>query len=144
MADMLYQGTVLGPPMWNLFFANARLAIVTAGFSELIFADDLNAFRVLERDCSDAAAFALIRHCQQQLHAWGAANRVTFDAGKESAHIPSHVGGEGLVQDTWSVLRSSAAHARSRAQLRRGLWLEASNAGAYESISHFGGTDTPA
>eukprot|EP00969_Alexandrium_andersonii_P217566 9610548-Alexandrium_andersonii.AAC.1 len=81
--------------MWNLFFANARLVIVTPGFSELIFADNLNAFRVLERDCSDTTSFGLIRHCQQQLHAWGAANRATFDVGKDSAHILSHVGGGG-------------------------------------------------
>eukprot|EP00969_Alexandrium_andersonii_P069574 3069317-Alexandrium_andersonii.AAC.1 len=84
---MVYQGTVCGPPLWNLFFADARAAIESTGFTEFIYADDLNAFRLLERDCSDDAAFALIRRCQNCLRRWGEANRVSFDPGKESAQI---------------------------------------------------------
>eukprot|EP00969_Alexandrium_andersonii_P173882 7686562-Alexandrium_andersonii.AAC.1 len=32
---MVYQGTVFGPSLWNLFFADARRAIHSSGFSEL-------------------------------------------------------------------------------------------------------------
>eukprot|EP00969_Alexandrium_andersonii_P368922 15473979-Alexandrium_andersonii.AAC.1 len=39
--------------------------------------------------------FGLTRRCQRRLHAWGAANRATFDAGEESARILSHSGGAG-------------------------------------------------
>eukprot|EP00969_Alexandrium_andersonii_P152989 6765445-Alexandrium_andersonii.AAC.1 len=95
MSEIVFQGTVLGPPLWNLFFADARRAIVASGFAELIDADDLNAFRVLDRDCSEAAAFDMIRHCQNRLHCWGAANRVTFDGGKESAHVLGHLNAAG-------------------------------------------------
>eukprot|EP00969_Alexandrium_andersonii_P025509 1114407-Alexandrium_andersonii.AAC.1 len=31
----------------------------------------------------------MIRDCQSRLHRWGSANRVTFDTGKESAHVLS-------------------------------------------------------
>ena len=42
---MVYQGTVLGPTLWNLFFEDARAAINEVFFTEYVFADDLNAFR---------------------------------------------------------------------------------------------------
>eukprot|EP00969_Alexandrium_andersonii_P012623 550165-Alexandrium_andersonii.AAC.1 len=89
MSDMVYQGTVLGPPLWDLFLADARFAIARAEFIETIYANDLNAFRILPRLCSDEEGFSMIRECQRLLHRWGQANRVCFDAGKESAHILS-------------------------------------------------------
>eukprot|EP00969_Alexandrium_andersonii_P334384 14776217-Alexandrium_andersonii.AAC.1 len=45
MPDMVYQGTVFGPSLRNLFFAAARRAIRSSGFSELVYVDDLNARR---------------------------------------------------------------------------------------------------
>ncbi len=33
--------------------------------------------------------------CQRELHTWGRANQVAFDAGKESQHVVSHVSPEG-------------------------------------------------
>ena len=41
----VYQGTVLGPPLWNLHFSDAQVAVRNAGFSEVVFADDLNCSR---------------------------------------------------------------------------------------------------
>eukprot|EP00969_Alexandrium_andersonii_P294433 13014397-Alexandrium_andersonii.AAC.1 len=75
MQDMVYQGTVFGAPLWNIFAADARDAIATSGFSEIVFADDLNAYRVPERSCSDADAYLQIRACQDRLHRWGEANQ---------------------------------------------------------------------
>ena len=34
--DMVFQGTVWGPPLWNVFYADARVAIQSAGFEEEI------------------------------------------------------------------------------------------------------------
>ena len=45
MNNMVYQGTVLGPPLWNIFFKDARSAIRAHRFTEIVYADDLNAFR---------------------------------------------------------------------------------------------------
>ena len=33
--NMVYQGTVWGPSLWNLFFEDARHAITTKGFEEV-------------------------------------------------------------------------------------------------------------
>eukprot|EP00969_Alexandrium_andersonii_P310428 13717676-Alexandrium_andersonii.AAC.1 len=60
MSDMVFQGTSCQSP---------------SGFAELIYADDLNAFRVLGRDCSGAAAFDMFCRCQNRLHRWKAGNR---------------------------------------------------------------------
>ena len=56
-------------------------------FKECVFADDLNAYREFACDVSDATILKSIDNCQQELHAWGRANQVAFDAGKESKHI---------------------------------------------------------
>ena len=45
MRNMVYQGTVWGPMLWNMFFRDAGDAIRGAGFLDITYADDLNAFR---------------------------------------------------------------------------------------------------
>ena len=37
---MVFQGTVLGPLLWLVFFADAARAVIDAKFKEIIFADD--------------------------------------------------------------------------------------------------------
>ena len=49
LMDMVFQGTVLGPPLWNLFFEDARTAVNEVFFTEYVYADDLNAFRWFTR-----------------------------------------------------------------------------------------------
>ena len=85
--DMVYQGTVLGPQLWNLFFADAADAIREFLFEEVIFADDLNAFRIIPGTTPNETAMEAIDKVQQELHKWGEANQVSFDASKESKHI---------------------------------------------------------
>ena len=46
LRNMVFQGTVTGPMLWNLFFEDARHAINECFFKEIIYADDLNAFRI--------------------------------------------------------------------------------------------------
>ena len=90
MQDMVYQGTVFGPPLWNCFFADSCFATRALGFQEVVYADDLNAWNSIAADISDAQAFQSLRECQSSLHAWGRANRVRFDVEKEHFHILSH------------------------------------------------------
>ena len=45
LRNMVFQGTVLGPTLWNLFYEDARRAIQEAGFVEIVNADDLNGSR---------------------------------------------------------------------------------------------------
>ena len=43
--NMVYQGTVWGPPLWNVFFEDARHAINNEGFLDVFFAGGLNSFK---------------------------------------------------------------------------------------------------
>ena len=36
---------MLGPPLWNLFYADARFAVHAKGFTEMVFADDVYCWR---------------------------------------------------------------------------------------------------
>jgi hypothetical protein len=91
LVNSVFQGTVLGPPLWNVFFADARRALLKHGFSETVFADDLNAWKRALLNVGDAnphdALLASLGAVQAELHQWGAANRVRFDPGKESFHV---------------------------------------------------------
>ena len=89
LTNMVFQGTVTGPISWNMFFEDARHAINDSFSEEVVYADDLNAYRVFPSDTDNAFIKACIGNCQQELHKWGLANQVAFDAGKESQHVIS-------------------------------------------------------
>jgi hypothetical protein len=88
---MVFQGTVLGPPLWNVYYSDASDAIREHDFHETVFADDLNCFRVFDGSIGDDYIFSLVRKCQSSLHEWGAANQVLFEPTKESMHILDRV-----------------------------------------------------
>ena len=87
MSDMVYQGTVLGPKLWNFFFEDVRKVINHMGFNEVLYADDLNCFRAYARHISEDTILSELNECQEQVHLWGAANQVVFDASKEDFTI---------------------------------------------------------
>jgi hypothetical protein len=87
LANSVYQGTVLGPPLWNCHYEDARKAVNELEFTETIFADDLNAFRAFDHDTGNEHILHTLHQCQKSLHDWGQANQVLFDAAKETFHI---------------------------------------------------------
>ena len=87
LKDMVFQGTVLGPPLWNLFFASCRLAVNKHLFDEVVFADDLNCYRKYHFDASDRRINKDLKSCQSDVHDWGRAHQVEFELSKESLHI---------------------------------------------------------
>ena len=87
--NMIYQGTVLGPPLWNAFFSDSCMAVRATGFEEIVYADDLNALRVVDNGVTNDQGRRMLDECQTSLRRRGAANRVVFDPGKESKHILS-------------------------------------------------------
>ena len=89
LINMVYQGTVTGPILWNVFFEDARHAINEFLFEEIVYADDLNAYRIFLSHVDNDSIKSCISKCQQELHKWGQANQVAFDSGKESQHIIS-------------------------------------------------------
>ena len=87
--DMVYQGTVLGPQLWNLFFEDAAEAIKEYMFEEIIYADDLNAYKEFTGETTNENALHAVDKVQEELHSWGKANQVVFDPSKESKHVLS-------------------------------------------------------
>jgi hypothetical protein len=57
------------------------------GFTETVFADDLNCYKSFSSTASDNAILGEMRDCQASLHDWGNANQVAFDPAKETFHI---------------------------------------------------------
>jgi len=45
LENMIFQGTVLGPPLWNIFYQDAKRAIEEMMYEECVYADDLNAYK---------------------------------------------------------------------------------------------------
>ena len=87
LEDMVFQGTVLGPPLWNFHFADARHAINKIGFDEIVFADDLNAYKAFPANTEHPVLQTDMQNCQIELHKWGHGNQVQFDSSKESMHV---------------------------------------------------------
>ena len=68
LRDMVFQSTVLGPILWNLFFEDARLPINDWLFTEVIYADNLNGFREFTAATTDDAIKHCMKLCQNELH----------------------------------------------------------------------------
>ena len=83
LEDSVFQGTCLGPPLWNVFFADIAKPASSTGGREAMFADDLNMFQEFARLCELDDVMNTLSKCRQRVHDWGKANRVTFDANKE-------------------------------------------------------------
>ena len=120
LENQVFQGTVWGPSLWNTFYADSSDAIRKCSFKEIIFADDLNAWRKYEAGTKHDEMKQAMEKCQEELHKWGDANQVKFDAGKEhqlilSRHNP-HGDGFALlgVDFDTKLLMSSAVHDLAR------------------------------
>jgi hypothetical protein len=74
LRNMVFQGTVIGPDLWNLYFEDARHAINEWFYMEVAYADDQNAYRVFRGQSDNAGILQSMDLCQRELHAWGDAN----------------------------------------------------------------------
>jgi len=81
--DSVFQGTVLGPCLWNTFFADVSVPARSSGGKEAMFADDLNVFQLFDRLAPLEDCMSKLTECRRHVHQWGRANRVSFDTGKE-------------------------------------------------------------
>ena len=95
LSNMVYQGTVWGPTLWNVFVGDVVVVFESVGYSIVIYADDINAFKAFDRSVPNSAVFDDLKRRQVELHRWGFANQVTFDAGKESFTVLSTTDAEG-------------------------------------------------
>jgi hypothetical protein len=96
IANSVFQGTVLGPPLWNTFFADVSEPAASTGGQAKMFADDLNVFQEFDRLETPSVCEASMAECKKRVHKWGRVNRVSFDASKEHMVIlhPSECIGE--------------------------------------------------
>jgi len=83
ISNQIFQGTVLGPPLWNVFFRPVDEPIRACRFKGAKFADDLTAYKNFDAHVPNEAIKHELKECQHDVHTWGVQNRVTFDAGKE-------------------------------------------------------------
>jgi len=115
LENQVFQGTVLGPPLWNVFFADVITSIISPNKGKA-FADDLNAFQSFDRSLHRHVIFNKLRRCQEQIHKWGETNRVEFDPSKEALVIlhPYHGYGKtfrllGLIVDNQLTMGEAVA-----------------------------------
>ena len=90
LRDTVCQGTVLGPMLWNIFFADARVAVNKHSFTEIVFADNLNCFRQFDQGAPDEVVMNELRECQRALHEWGSANSVTSSPLRKDFTFSTH------------------------------------------------------
>ena len=83
LRNSVFQGTVLGSPLWNVYYADARIAVRKFGFIETVFADDFNCWVSFDKNAKELDVVLLLSLCQHHLHEWGRANQVVFDPTKE-------------------------------------------------------------
>ena len=83
IANSVFQGTVLGPPLWNIFFADVGTSASSTGGAEHKFADDLNVFQEFDQHEPLENINSNLALCRKRVHKWGSTNRVSFDVSKE-------------------------------------------------------------
>ena len=71
LKDMLFQGTVWGPQLWNTFFKDVQRPIKRKGFTEVVYADDCNAFKRFDEKMANGTALEEAADCQSEVHRWG-------------------------------------------------------------------------
>ena len=94
LSDMVFQGTVFGPCLWNIFFADIHSAAERSGCRERRFADDLSTSKSFERHVANEDIVEQMHVCQRDVHEWGVTNRVAFDPDKEEFAVLALQGGD--------------------------------------------------
>ena len=87
LSDMVFQGTVLGPALWNAFFGDIAHVVPVGSQQVNLFADDLNGVCVRSVDLSNEILSQELAEMQNRAHRWGMQNRVTLDPSKEYLKI---------------------------------------------------------
>ena len=95
IANTVFQGTVLGPPLWNIFFNDITQAAESTGGESSKFADDLSVFQKFANAKANEDVTRTMNVCRSRVHKWGRINRVAFDPSKEHVVIIHPIYGSG-------------------------------------------------
>ena len=60
LENMIYQGTVWGPTLWNIYYRDAAIPLRRHGFLEVVYADDLNCFKFFQRSTFNKIIFTAL------------------------------------------------------------------------------------
>ena len=71
ICNTVFQGTVLGPPLWNLFFNDVTQPAASLGGTPSVFADDLNVFKRFDRQTPNSDIERNMHLCRVRVHHWG-------------------------------------------------------------------------
>ena len=71
LSNIVFQGTVLGPSLWNIFFADVHAPAERNGATERRFADDLSISKMLHRSRANDEILSDLRRAQADIHEWG-------------------------------------------------------------------------
>jgi hypothetical protein len=105
LSNQVYQGTVLGPTLWNIFFADIGTAVNRCGFVHTTFADDMNAWAAIEPNIEPSACETILLELQSHVHRYGEANQMRFDPSKETFHyLHSTTGFSFSEEQTFKIL----------------------------------------
>ena len=76
ISNTVFQGTVLGPPLWNTFFSDVALTVGPGpnGAEPSQFADDLSIFQKFDRHVDDGQIFLAVQSTRERVHKWGRVN----------------------------------------------------------------------
>ena len=96
LTDMVFQGTVLGPSLWNAFFGDIAEHVPEGSQLINLFADDLTVMTHAPQHVNDSVILEELKETQSRTHDWGRRNQVEFDGSKEFFNIlhPSRGSGE--------------------------------------------------
>jgi hypothetical protein len=80
LINMVFQGTVLGPSLWNAFFGDVATCVPQGEQQIKLFADDLTVMTHAPQLMNDQLIFDELREVQSRTHEWGRRNQVEFDS----------------------------------------------------------------
>ena len=95
LQNMVFQGTVLGPTLWNIYFSDIHASAESGGARGQRFADDLSTSKAYPNHICNDVILEDLRATQVAVHEWGVINRVSFDPAKEEFAILSPIDGFG-------------------------------------------------
>ena len=95
LMDTVFQGTVLGPSLWNTFFHDVGDPASIDDGQVKMFADDLTVSKCFDLDLSNDEVVRDMTATRTEVHRWGKRNRVIFDPDKEHINVIHPVHGEG-------------------------------------------------
>ena len=69
--NMVFQGTVIGPILWNNFFSIIAFAVPCGGEESRLIADDLNVFKKFALSVPNEEIAPVRTIYQREVHRWG-------------------------------------------------------------------------